>query len=192
MISDSQLWRYINAHLELEEAERNYLVEREQVYENIAPTMTGFDIGSGRIYKKGCDVEGTAIHLVELNEKRLKIIDKVKKNAQVLKEALTLLYDDERALYESWKANPDVLYLSVSEPLKECISYVLEQQRIDKPPEEMSVREWDKYVEEMSDEELFQDYWDKDDTFDESLMKRQAWEKEYGIVRKKKKDLAMS
>lgn len=188
MISDSQFWCYLNAQREIEEAERIYQAERKEAYSNISPTMTGYDIGSGRLYKLGCDVEGTAIYLVELNEKRLERIQQVKKKAEILEEGLTLLYDDERAQYEEWKTNPNTFYLPVFETLKECVSYVLEQQqKPEQTQEEITVDEWDRQIEEMSEEELLQDYWDKDGSFDECLMKRRKLVRQYGIVELSKK-----
>lgn len=173
MISNNQFWEYLYAEREMEEIERMYQSEREEAYRNINPTMTGYDTGSGRIYKMGCDVEQYAIHLIELNEKRLEKLKRLKKKSEILKETLTLLYDDERTQYEAWKANSTVLYLPIFETLKECVSYVLEQQRKhEQVQEEVTVTEWDQQIEAMSEEELLQDYWDKDDSFDEYILKR--------------------
>lgn len=78
MLTDSQFWTYLHAQQELEEIERVYHAERQEAYEGIAPTITGFDYGSGRIYKLACHVEDYASYLVELYEKRNQRMDKVK------------------------------------------------------------------------------------------------------------------
>lgn len=182
MLTDSQFWAYLHAEQELEEIERVYQAEQQEAYGGIAPTITGFDYGSGRIYKLACHVEEYAIYLVELYEKRNQRMEKVKKRIEVLEEAVSLLYDDERAQYEGWKVNSVGLYPDVLKTLRECLSYVLERERIKECVHEMSVTEWDAQIEAMDDEELFSDYWDSDGSFDEGIRRRRAMEKQYGRV----------
>lgn len=182
MLTDSQFWTYIHAQQELEEIERVYQAERQEAYGGIAPTITGFDYGSGRIYKLACHVEDYAIYLVELYEKRIQRMKLVKQRVDVLEEAVSLLYDDEQAQYEAWKANPVGLYPDVLKTLRECLNYVLERGQIKECAHEMSVTAWDAQIEAMDDEELFSDYWDRDGSFDEGIKKRREKEKQYGRV----------
>lgn len=182
MMTDSQFWAYLHAQQELKEIERVYQAERQEAYGGIAPTITGFDYGSGRIYKLACHVEDYAIYLVELYEKRNQCMKKVKKRVEVLEEAVSLLYDDERAQYEAWKANSVGLYPDVLKTLKECLSYVLERDQIIEEAHEMSVTEWDAQIEKMEENELLSDYWDRDGLFDEEIKKRREKEKQYGRV----------
>ncbi|UDK95245.1 hypothetical protein EYB33_02795 [Lysinibacillus sphaericus] len=182
MLTDSQFWTYIHAQQELEEIERVYQAERKEAYEGIAPVMTGFDYGSGRIYKLACHVEDYAIYLLELYEKRNQRMKLVKQRVDVLEEAVSLLYDDEQAQYEAWKANPVGLYPDVLKTLRECLNYVLERGQIKEYAHEMSVTAWDAQIEAMDDEELFSDYWDRDGLFDEEIKKRREKEKQYGRV----------
>ncbi len=182
MLTDSQFWAYLHAQRELEEIERVYQAERQEAYEGIAPTITGFDYGSGRIYKLACHVEDYAIYLVELYEKRNQRMNRMKKRVEVLEEAASLLYDDERAQYEAWKVNPVDLYPDILKTLRECLNYVLEREQIKECAHEMSVTEWDAQIEAMDDEELFSDYWDCDGSFDQDIMKRREKEKQYGRV----------
>lgn len=182
MITESQLWQYLNAQREIEQIERAYQTERQEAYEGIAPTITGFDYGSGRLYKLACHVEDYAIYLVELDEERKNRTDQINKRAEILNEAITLLYEDEEAQFEAWRANPVDLYPEVLNTLKECISFVIERDRIVEVPDEMTVTEWDAQTEEMDDEELFSDYWDRDGSFDEGIRKRRTMEKQYGRV----------
>ena len=156
MLTDSQFWTYLQAQRELEEIERVYQAERQEAYEGIAPTITGFDYGSGRIYKLACHVEDYAIYTVELYEKRNQRMKQVKQRVEVLEEAVSLLYDDERAQYEAWRANPVGLYPDVFKTLRECLNYVLERGQIKESPHDMSVTEWDAQIEAMDEEELFQ------------------------------------
>ncbi|MDM5246208.1 hypothetical protein [Lysinibacillus sp. G4S2] len=181
-MTDSQFWAYLHAQRELEEIERVYQAERQEAYEGIVPTITGFDYGSGRIYKLACHVEDYAIYLVELYEKRNQRMEKVKKRVEVLEEAVSLLYDDERAQYEAWKANSVGLYPDVLKTLKECLSFVLEHDQIKEDAHELSVTEWDAQVEKMEEDELLSDYWDRDGSFDEEIKKRREKEKQYGRV----------
>ncbi|KOP72411.1 hypothetical protein AMS59_15890 [Lysinibacillus sp. FJAT-14745] len=182
MLTDSQFWAYLHAEQELEEIERVYQAERQEAYGGIAPTITGFDYGSGRIYKLACHVEEYAIYLVELYEKRNQRMEKVKKRIEVLEEAVSLLYDDERAQYETWKANPVDLYPDVLKTLRECVSFVLERDQIKEEAYELSVTEWDAQIEAMDEDELFSDYGDRDGSFDNEIKKRQEKEKQYGRV----------
>lgn len=182
MLTDSQFWTYIHAQQELEEIERVYQAERQEAYGGIAPTITGFDYSSGRIYKLACHVEDYAIYLLELYEKRNQRMKLVKQRVDVLEEAVSLLYDDEQAQYEAWKANPVGLYPDVLKTLRECLNYVLERGQINECAHEMSVTAWDAQIEAMDDEELFSDYWDRDGSFDEGIKKRREKEKQYGRV----------
>ncbi|WP_342545787.1 hypothetical protein [Lysinibacillus sp. FSL K6-4013] len=182
MLTDSQFWAYLHAQQELEEIERVYQAERQEAYEGIAPTITGFDYGSGRIYKLACHVEDYAIYLVELHESRNQRMKQVKQRVEVLEEAVSLLYDDERAQYEAWKVNPVGLYPNVLKALKECLSYVLERDQIKEDGFEVSVTEWDAQIDTMEDDELLTDYWDRDGSFDEQIKKRREKEKQYGRV----------
>ncbi len=182
MLTDSQFWTYLHAQQELEEIERVYHAERQEAYEGIAPTITGFDYGSGRIYKLACHVEDYASYLVELYEKRNQRMEKVKKRVEVLEEAVSLLYDDERAQYEAWNANPVDLYPDVLNVLRECLYYVIEREQIKEDAREMSVTEWDAQIDAMDDEELFSDYWDRDGSFDQDIKKRREKELQYGRV----------
>lgn len=182
MLTDSQFWTYLQAQRELEEIEQVFQAERQEAYEGIAPTITGFDYGSGRIYKLACHVEDYAIYLVELYEKRNQRMKLVQQRVEVLEEAVSLLYDDEQAQYEAWKANPVSLYPDVLKTLRECLNYVLEREQIKECVHEMSATEWDAQIEAMDDEELFSDYWDLDGSFDQDIMIRREKEKQYGRV----------
>ncbi|WP_427107960.1 hypothetical protein [Lysinibacillus xylanilyticus] len=182
MMTDNQFWAYLYAQREIEGIERIYQAERQEAYGGIAPTITGFDYGSGRIYKLACHVEDYASYLVKLYEKRNQRMDKVKKRVEVLEEAVSLLYDDERVQYEAWKANPVDLYPDVLKALRECLYYVLEREQIKEDIREMSVTEWDAQIEAMDDDELFSDYWDRDGSFDRDIKKRREKEKQYGRV----------
>jgi len=182
MLTDSQFWTYLQAQRELEEIELVYQAERQEAYEGIAPAMTGFDYGSGRIYKLACHVEDYAIYLVELYEKRNRRMKQVKQRVDLLEEAVSLLYDDERVQYEAWKVNPVALYPDVLKTLRECLNYVLEREQVKECAHEMSVTEWDTQIEAMDDEELFSDYWDSDGSFDEGIREQRAMEKQYGRV----------
>lgn len=182
MLTDSQFWAYLHAQQGLEDIDRVYQAERQEAYEGVAPAMTGFDYGSGRIYKLACHVEDYAIYLVELYEKRNQRIKRVKKRVEILEEAVSLLYENERAQYEAWKVNPVDLYPDVLKTLRECLNYVLEREQIKEGAHEMSVTEWDAQIEAMDDEELFLDYWDRDGSFDQDIKKRREKEKQYGRV----------
>lgn len=99
MLTDSQFWAYLHAQRELEEIERVYQAERQEAYEGIAPTITGFDYGSGRIYKLACHVEDYAIYLVELYEKRNQRMNRMKKRVEVLEEATSFsMMTSERSM----------------------------------------------------------------------------------------------
>ena len=182
MLRDSQFWAYLHAQQELEEIERAYQAERQEAYEGVAPTITGFDYGSGRIYKLACHVEDYAIYLVELYEKRNRRMKQVKQRVDVLEEAVSLLYNDEREQYEAWRVKPVDLYPDVLKALRECLNYVLKREQFKENAYELSITEWDAQIEAMDDEELFSDYWDRDGSFDWDIKKRREKEKQYGRV----------
>ncbi|MFC9542255.1 hypothetical protein ACFTQ7_20600 [Lysinibacillus sp. NPDC056959] len=109
-------------------------------------------------------------------------MDKVKKRVEVLEEAVSLLFDDERAQYEAWNANLVDLYPDVLNALRECLYYVIEREQIKEDAREMSLTEWDALIDAMEDDELLSDYWDRDGSFDEEIKKRREKEKQYGRV----------
>lgn len=172
MLSNTEFYKYLFAHEEIEDLHRRYIKEREEAYEDISPTMTLFDYEAGKVVSGSVSVEDCTIYLVGLYEDYKKEVEKCNKRIELLNEAVSLLYDDERAEFEVWKQNPIGNYPKVLGTLKECLEFVLEGVAISQQLEnEMTVEEWDAHVENMSDEELFSDYWDIEDTFDKEILK---------------------
>lgn len=172
MLSNTEFYKYLFAHEEIEELHRQYEIERQKAYEDISPTMTLFDYDAGFVVSGSVSVEEYVIYLMELYERFKKRVENCNRRIELLNEAISLLYEDEKAEFEVWKENPRGKYPKVLSTLKECLEFVLEgvanSQQLEN---EMTVEEWDAHVENMSDEELFSDYWDIEDTFDKEILK---------------------
>lgn len=172
MLSNTEFYKYLFAHEEIEELHRQYEIERQEAYEDISPTMTLFDYDAGFVVSGSVSVEEYVIYLMELYERFKKRVENCNRRIELLNEAISLLYEDEQAEFEAWKENPRGKYPKVLSTLKECLEFVLEgvanSQHVQ---EEISVEEWDAQVEAMCDEELFSDYWDKEDIFDKQRIK---------------------
>lgn len=181
-MSDNQFWKYLNAYTEKVQIENQYQAERWEIYDGISPTITGYDYDSGRIYKLGSDPEEYAIHLHEIFQKRNRRLKETDERVDVLEEAASLLYDDEQAHFEVFKQNPYKFPYEIIDALRECVMYVLERDQIEEGPDEMSASEWDAAIEAMEEEELLEDYFDKDGTFDNSIRKPNEREKQFGKV----------
>lgn len=172
MLSNTEFYKYLFAHEEIEELHRQYEIERQEAYEDISPTMTLFDYDAGFVVSGSVSVEEYVIYLMELYERFKKRVENCNRRIELLNEAISLLYEDEQAEFEVWKENPRGKYPKVLSTLKECLEFVLEGVAISQHVEnEMSVEVWDAHVENMSDEELFSDYWDIEDTFDKEILK---------------------
>lgn len=183
MLSNTEFYKYLFAHEEIEELHRQYEIERQEAYEDISPTMTLFDYDAGFVVSGSVSVEEYVIYLMELYERFKKRVENCNRRIELLNEAISLLYEDEKAEFEVWKENPRGKYPKVLSTLKECLEFVLEgvanSQQLEN---EMTVEEWDAQIDAMSDEELFSDYWDKEDKFDEVIKEQNRLLKEYGKI----------
>ncbi|MBD8025557.1 hypothetical protein H9636_02685 [Ureibacillus sp. Re31] len=181
MLSDYEFNSYLYAHLDIEVIKQQYERERAEAYENVSPTISLFDYEVGKIVSGSVSVEEHAIFLATLYEQFQKNVKMCNKRIELLNEAISLLYEDEKAQFEAWKVKPRGNYPKVLKTLRECLAFVLEGVADSQLVEnEMSAEEWDAAVDEMDQEELFQDYWDHDDTFDKEIIKRRSLFREHG------------
>lgn len=184
MLSDYEFNKYLYAHLDIEALKQQYERERAEAYENVSPTMTFFDYEAGKVVSGSVSVEDHAVYLAEIYERFQKRKREVLNRVELLEEAVSLLYDDERAHFEEWKRDSMGISPKVVGTLKECLEYVLEgASNLQCYENEMSIEEWDAAVDEMTEEELLQDYWDYDDTFDTAILKYREIQKNYGRIR---------
>lgn len=182
MLSNYEFSKYLYAHLDVAALKEQYEKERIEAYENVSPTQTLCFYEAGKVVSGSVSVEEHVIFLVTLHEQYQRRLNECKKRLQVLDDAISLLYEDERAQYEAWKTNPNVLYPNVLKTLKECLEHVLGSGLNRSFNQEMSVDEWDAHIEAMSEEELFSDYYDSDDSFDREIVKRRALLRERGRI----------
>lgn len=182
MLSDYEFNKYLYAHLDIAALKEQYEKERAEAYENVAPTQTICFYEAGKIVAGSVSVEEHVIFLMDLNEQYQKRVNECKKRLELLSEAESLLYEAESAEYEAWKVNRDNLYPEVLKTLRECLEYVLGAELNFEPSKEMNVKEWDTCVEAMSEQELFADYYDADDSFDKEIVKRRAFSRERGRI----------
>lgn len=182
MLSDYEFNKYLYAHLEITTLKKQYDLERAEAYENVSPTISLFDYEVGKIVSGSVSVEEHAIFLATLYEQFQKKVKMCIKRIELLNEAISLLYEDEKAQFEAWKVNPRGTNPNVLRTLRECLTFVLEGTSNLKQDEmlEMTIEEWDAQTDSMNEEELFQDYWDHDDTFDKEIIKRRSLFRERG------------
>lgn len=198
MLSDYEFNKYLYAHLDIAALKEQYEKERAEAYENVSPTQTICFYDAGKIVAGSVSVEEHVVFLMDLCEKYQKRLNQCEKRLKLLHEAESLLYEAEFAEYEAWKVNHDILYPEVLKTLRECLEYVLGAEHNFvlgektndglkdvlnfEPNKEMNVKEWDAHIEAMSDEELFSDYYDSNDSFDKEIVKRRAFLRERGRI----------
>ena len=182
MLSDYEFNKYLYAHLDIAALKEQYEKERAEAYENVSPTQTICFYDAGKIVAGSVSVEEHALFLMDLCEKYQKRLNQCEKRLKLLHEAESLLYEAEFAEYEAWKLNRDNLYPEVLKTLRECLEYVLGAEHNFEPSKEINVDEWDAHIEAMSDEELFSDYYDSNDSFDKEIVKRRAFLRERGRI----------
>lgn len=182
MLSDYEFNKYLYAHLDIAALKEQYEKERAEAYENVSPTQTICFYDAGKIVAGSVSVEEHVVFLMDLREKYQKRLNQCEKRLKLLYEAESLLYEAEFAEYEAWKLNRDNLYPEVLKTLRECLEYVLGAELNFEPNKEMNVDEWDAHIEAMSDEELFSDYYDSNDSFDKEIVRRRAFLRERGRI----------
>ena len=182
MLSDYEFNKYLYAHLDIAALKEQYEKERAEAYENVSPTQTICFYDAGKIVAGSVSVEEHVLFLMDLCEKYQKRLNQYEKRLKLLHEAESLLYEAEFAEYKAWKVNRDNLYPEVLKTLRECLEYVLGAELNFEPSKEMNVDEWDAHIEAMSDEELFSDYYDSNDSFDKEIVRRRAFLREHGRI----------
>ena len=153
--------QYRMAERFLNDTRKRHAMELEQAYENIHPTRTAFDYDQKRLYQESVNVEDYAIYLVELQEEHERIENWWKIRLEAYKEA------EKRSNGQLKK---------IKEILSEIISENPELQR--KFPNDFysfeDVEEYDRRIDNMSVEELLEDYWDKDEEITEEQLEERC------------------
>lgn len=74
--------------------ERDYVVQA--LYDDISPTITGYDYEEGRMYSVSCNPESMAIKIIETKERYEKMIKKEERRALMFEVGMDILTDRER------------------------------------------------------------------------------------------------
>jgi hypothetical protein len=158
--------QYEIAEKRLEELEQEHAAELEHAYDEISPTLTYFDYDLGRIVSSSTNPEKYAIYLVELSEKHEKKEKYWRDRAAVYQEAVKALSEEERKHLEQpgihrGKYNP--LRKKMLDRVSAIVAQRTDLQR--KPIQSVEpVEEYDRRIDNMSENELLADYWDKEQT----------------------------
>lgn len=116
---------YLFAEERIQELQAEYQRTRQGIYQEIQPTLTTYNTDLGTIYVKSVSVEEYGVALGILYEFYQNRIHECEERIELLNEAISLLYDDERAEYEAWIRNSRRGQPEVLNALKQCLEYVL-------------------------------------------------------------------
>ncbi|MEH7442770.1 hypothetical protein V7201_10740 [Bacillus sp. JJ1122] len=91
-----ELRRYAESsmHKDLLVAERNEVIE--SLYDDISPTITGYDYEEGKIYSITTNPETMALKIIDTKETYQKMIDKEEKRALLFEAGLEILTEREQ------------------------------------------------------------------------------------------------
>lgn len=180
-LSEYEFRQYEMAEVRLTILKNQHKEELQDAYDGIHPTRTCFDYEQGSVYQESINPAEYAIYLVELQEEHERIEKWWKLRVDAYKEAFSQLDGKEQSLlntrsYGQYKERQQALN-KVREHLAAIISTKPELQRKAILLDQIeSMEEADQRIENMSDEELFEDYVDFSD--EEQIKKQCIWLRE--------------
>ncbi|MBO1005777.1 hypothetical protein [Pseudogracilibacillus auburnensis] len=167
-MSESEFMQYEMAEMRLSQLKMNHAAELQQAYDNIHPTRMGFDYHLGRIFSESLNPADYAIYLVEMREEHELIEKWWGSRATAFKRAFDLLTDEQKEVFNSLGYGMHRERLRARSEVKEHLETIVlatpELQRKVVPPELLEdLKEVDREIDNMSMDELMEDYWDRDD-----------------------------
>lgn len=163
-MSESEFMQYEIAEIRLKELRSKHADELQDAYDGIHPTRTVFDYERG-VYSESVNPADYAIYLVELREEHERIEKWWELRAIAYQDALNQLAEPEHA--------------QARKEIKGILSLLIENrpdlQRRFIPLDDLDdIEEVDRRIDQMSMDELQEDYWNLDDYIDEERLKEQC------------------
>ncbi|MGM7637596.1 hypothetical protein [Bacillus sp. Hm123] len=176
-MSDSEFRKYEMAERRLQYLRKQHQIEIQQAYDGIHPTRTCFDYEQKEIYWESVNPCEYAIYLIELKEEHERIEKWWSLRAAVYRESFENLTDEERSQLTTFDSYEESQ--TVRNRLKQIlIDIVSTRPELQRKPIQMDVfedmEEADRRIENMSMEELFEDYWDLDTQENEDNLNQQV------------------
>lgn len=148
-LSESEFFQYRTAEQRLKDIRRQHALELQEAYDNIHPTKTRIDTDLGRIYVESINPETYAIYLVELRQEHEEIerwwAERAKVYNQAYRESGGDMAKTREILAQIISTRPD-----------------LQRKQIDTAVFD-ELKEYDSQIDNMSMDELLEDYWDSDE-----------------------------
>jgi hypothetical protein len=162
-ISETEFLQYEVAENRLQELRQLHAIEIQQAYDDIYPTRTSFNYGLGKIYSESVNTEDYAIYLVDLKEEYIRTERWWTLRVLAFKDAFNLLSERDQ-----WNYRVSGLRVEARKRLREHLTSIIEmrpeiQRKIMVFAELEDLEEVDRRIDEMTEEELLEDYWDLDE-----------------------------
>lgn len=125
MYDYEEMTRYLFTDQRLKAIEEHYASRRMELDSKIKYAHSIFDSRLGKIYKATPDLEKHVIALEEIEAKYKHDKRIIEKDKAIFKEALSLLYPNERKAYHKWKQSGFVMDREVAPVLAACLNHVI-------------------------------------------------------------------
>lgn len=178
-MSESEFVQYEMAERRLHDLRKKHAIELQQAYDNIHPTRTCFDYQTGTLYWESVNPEKYAIYLIELREEHERMEKWWELRASAYREALELLTEEERNYISPYEYGNYQKRQNVRKKFRQILTEIVstrpELQRQSVSLDEIEdLEEADRRIENMSMEELMEDYWDLDEQINEERLKERC------------------
>lgn len=164
-LKDFEFQEFLQAEQYISQLILEQQLEINRAYNDIHPTMSSFDYATGTIYKTSLDVVDYCEYLINLKQKQMNVRDYWFKRKEVFQLAFSKLTSEEQRLYLD-SININIKRKRILVKLKAEIERIVDTRKDLQRPEivgsyAVPVIDWDKAVENMSESELLEDYYDK-------------------------------
>ena len=119
------LTRYVFTEQRMKELEAHYERRRKELDEGNKYARMIYDSNLGKIYKSSPDLDRHVIKLEELEGMYKHDRYILKKDKEILKEAVALLYPEERKAYHAWKQSGFIMHREIAPVIAACLEHVV-------------------------------------------------------------------
>lgn len=164
-LSNAEFMQFKIAGKRLKELQQQHAMELQEAYDNIHPTRTGVDYGTGRMYSESVDPADYAIYLVDLQENHKEHQKWWLLRYKAYKQAMKELSPKEQNDLLNFKPGNFIKQNEANEKLRKALNKIVDNtpmlQRSSILLDELDdMEEVDELIENMSEDELLEGYED--------------------------------
>ncbi|MBN6890039.1 hypothetical protein ACUXCC_005530 [Cytobacillus horneckiae] len=100
-----ELRKYATAEADYKMLAEEFEEVEQQLYEDISPTLLGFNGDEGRVYQQSFNTEMTALNIIDTKDSYKRKIDKLKEKYEMFNLSLRILTEEERKVVQDHYCN---------------------------------------------------------------------------------------